>query len=115
MNNQTPQTAVDLKLFRVDDGELWWIVAESPEAALEIAKESYDVPGDDDVDVAAYELHHDWSFTVFLTEGYDPEDKTSYPAPPQRSAEGEYWHVTATVREWIASSKRGDLLASSIW
>ena len=103
-----------LKVFHVDDGEDWWLVAVDEADALEVAK-TMDIGVDDDFqELTITEVDSDKVFTVSLIDGYSDEERDLYPVEPTRD-KGGCWKVTAKISEWIAVSKRGDLIAASVF
>ncbi len=104
-----------LKVFRLDDGEDWWILAYDEEDALAIGK-TMDIGIDDDFEEVTVELvAQDKPFTVTMTDGYHESEAASFPAKPYRESERGYWKVTATFAEWARAGKHGDLIASSVF
>ena len=104
----------ELKVFHVDDGEDWWIVAIDETDALEVAK-TMDIGIDDDFkELVIEEMPMDEVFTVHLVDGYLPEERELYPAGPSNDDE-KGWKVTATIRQWLSVSRRGDCIATSMF
>ena len=103
-----------LKVFHIDDGEDWWLVATDEADALEIAK-TMDIGIDDDFqELTITEVDSGKVFTIILVDGYCDDERDLYPADPVRNDDGR-WEVTAKISEWIAVSKRGDCIASSMF
>ena len=101
---------MELKLFCVDDMEKHWIVSESEEALKRDLFGYYDIDLDSVRSIT--ELPADALFEIYLNDGLD--DNEVFPANPYQDDEGR-WFVEATVEEWLRVSKRGDMLASTVY
>lgn len=113
----TPQEHVpeqgELRLFEVDDGESWWIVAKDHADALRFARDRYEIPTDpDEAEVAVTVCDPDKPKTIgWGDDGWDPL--------PEGAVVEEGPHglkrVTASVRAWVAIHSEGDLVCSTCW
>lgn len=102
-----------LKIFRLNDGEDWWVCAYDEDDALAVGI-TMDIGIDDDFEsVTVNEQNPNDLFTITMSDGYHESEKEKFPSKPYR--ERGYWKVTATFSEWAKSSKHGDLIASTIW
>jgi hypothetical protein len=104
----------ELKIFKLDDGENWWIAAYDKQDALEVGK-TMDIGIQEDEEVGVEELDPSSFLTVVCEDGFDPEDKALFPAEPMKLGRNGAWVVTATCVEWAAVSKHGDCVCSTVY
>lgn len=103
-----------MKLFEVDDGEKHWIVGETAEEALWFATERYQMGMEADDELTVKEVDDD----AILVIGIETADSDSLKMPEGGTfvvKEKYFVKVRATARGWVGVSKRGDLIASTIW
>jgi hypothetical protein len=103
-----------MELYKVYDGEYWYIAATSEEEARRIAKEDYSID-EDDQGIEVEQVSRDVVFPVFL-EDYDPKHAIhdNNPVDPVKDERGR-WICTATVEQWLSNAEIGDMIASSIY
>lgn len=103
----------ELKVYRIDDsgGETFYVVAASPDAALDAYIECYG-PEDEQSDVS--EVPNDFVLEIALIDGYNENDGEIYPVPP-RYEEKRGWIVTASISEWLSVSKPGEIISTTVW
>lgn len=105
------------KIFKLDDGEDWWIVATDEADARQIGK-SMDIGIDDDFDddeLTVEEMKMDDILAIGLVDGYDPSERYLYPEEPRKDSDNGRWYVTATIKQWLTVHKHGDVVASSVY
>ncbi len=98
-----------LKLFLLEDSERHWIAAESAEEAEKLACAEHYVEIDDTV---ITEVPMDERLVVYFYE--DEPSRGSVPADIFMDEEGGRY-CAATVAEWLALAKSGDMICTTAW
>lgn len=114
----------DKHVYKLDDGEYWYVVATSEEEALKFGADQYEIKPEyeDDDPVVVEKMPDDKVFTVRFDScdielAFDENGKpTQYPRwPVYRYFKYDGWVCVATYREWAEFSKVGELIASSVF
>lgn len=103
-----------MKLFDVYDGESYYIIGETAEEAMRVAKERYQIGTATDNELTVKEVDMD----AILVIGIETADSDSFRMPEGGEfivKEKYFVRVRATARGWIGVRESGDLIASTIW
>lgn len=111
-----PEQGGAMHIYLIDDGEKWWIVAESAEQALELARR-------DDIDCwrelsasDVEQLPDDSTVKVLLMDGLHWSETGLYPIKRYcRYYNGGGWVCEATAAEWAGMRRPGDIIASTVY
>ncbi len=102
------------KLFHLDDGEEYWIVATSAEEALRLAGDYYEIPADpDDGPVEVAEVLGDLLVPVTFHDETPETVRADCGHPPAATIDGVT--VTATATQWAQFCEVGALVATTAY
>lgn len=101
------------KLFKLNDGEDFWMIATSANEAEAIGRKSYDIDPDEEGIETTEITDLDKVFRVAFADGYHCEPVPN-PVHDHESKPG-LSVCDATVREWIEFHNVGDVIASSVY
>lgn len=112
MTSETKTT--QLHVWKLDDGECWWVVAATEEDARRFGA-AMDIGCDDDGEFDCEMVPDDQVLTVASPDddpvpGEDPEGATITPRDGHRPPK-----ITATCEAWARSSKPGALIACTVF
>lgn len=102
-----------MKLFELDDGELFIYAGEN---ASDVRAYHCENGGTEDEDVEwVRELPDDEEVLVFLPDGWTPGSAwKEFPTEPLQDEQGR-WFVKAPAGEWADASKLHEIVSSSIY
>ena len=100
----------ELKLFKLDDGELWWVAHYTLEDAIDDAMERYAIGEFDRPTGELVPMNE--IMDIYLPDGYHELERDKYPVEPYYDDDKCY--VRATVKEFLSVAKAGDMIATTL-